>query len=61
MLPIFGAPVHVGDEIPGTLTYDADAIGEIAEPGLETFNPAGAPRAARRRRCRGAPRRSPAS
>jgi hypothetical protein len=41
MVPIFGVPVHVGDVIPGTLTYDDDAIGSGGEPGFEAFNPVG--------------------
>ena len=41
MVPIFGVPVHVGDVIPSTLTYDGDAIGSSGEPGFEAFHPTG--------------------
>jgi hypothetical protein len=41
MVPIFGVSVHVGDVIPGTLTYDDAAVGAIDEPGVEIFHPAG--------------------
>ena len=39
MVTLFGVPVHGGDVLHSTLTYDRDAIGESAEPGFQSFNP----------------------
>jgi hypothetical protein len=39
MLPIFGVPVHQGDLLHSTLTYDRDGLGNGAEPGFEAFRP----------------------
>lgn len=41
MVPIFGVPVHAGDVLHSTLTYDRDAIGSSGEAGFEAFHPAG--------------------
>lgn len=41
MVPIVGVPVHAGDVLHSTLTYDRDAIGRSGEPGFEAYNPAG--------------------